>query len=120
MSNHLGIQQILLYKIVNIIKPYIYQGVLSIYLDAESISDDNEVLMVFQGLLSKVPKWTKEDLEREVERINSKSKNSYLHNLLKAVIKSYISIFIEETKDTYVDPEYYENIKVEEYIHSYL
>jgi hypothetical protein len=117
MSNHLGIQKILLYKLVNIIKPFIYQGLLSIYLDAESISDNNEVLMVFQGLLSKVPKWTNDDLQREVERINSKSKVDYLHNLLKASIKSYISIFIEETKDTYVDPEYYENIKLEEYIH---
>ena len=73
MSNHLGIQKILLYKLVNIIKPFIYQGLLSIYLDAESISDNNEVLMVFQGLLSKVPKWTNDDLQREVERINSKS-----------------------------------------------
>ena len=117
MSNHLGIQKILLYKLVNIIKPFIYQGLLSIYLDAESISDNNEVLMVFQGLLGKVPKWTNEDLQREVERINSKSKVNYLHNLLKASIKSYISIFIEETKDTYVDPEYYENIKLEDYIH---
>ena len=117
MSNHLGIQKILLYKIVNIIKPFIYQGLLSIYLDAESISDDNEVLMVFQGLLGKVPKWSSEDLQREVQRINSKSKCAYLHNLLKSIIKSYISIFIEETKDTYVDPEFYDNIKLEDYIH---
>ena len=77
MSNHIGIQKILLYKIVNIIKPYIYQGILSVYLDAESISDNKEVLMVFQGLLSKVPKWSNEDLQREVLRIHSKSKCTY-------------------------------------------
>lgn len=116
MSNLLGIKKILTYKLINIIKPYIYEGILSIYLDASNISNSNDVLMVFQGLLSKIPKWSDQDLLKEVTRIKTKCSCGYLENLIKSLVKINISIFLEETKDTFVEPSLYENITLTKFI----
>ena len=115
MSNLLGIKKILTYKLINIIRPYIYEGILSIYLDAANISNSNEVLMVFQGLLSKIPKWSDQDLMKEVARIKTKCTCNYLENLIKSLVKINISIFLEETKDTFVEPSLYEKITLTEF-----
>lgn len=117
MSNLLGIKKILTYKLLNIIRPFIYEGILSIYLDAENISQEDEILMVFQGLLSRIPKWSDSDILKEATRIESNSNCLYLVNLLRSLIKINIQIFLEETKDTYVEPNLYEKITLKDYIH---
>ena len=117
MSNLLGIKKILTYKLINIIRPFIYEGILSIYLDAENIAQEDEILMVFQGLLSRIPKWSDTDLIKEVTRIKSNSNCLYLVNLMRSLIKINIQIFLEETKDTYVEPNLYEKITLKDYIH---
>lgn len=117
MSNLLGIKKILTYKLINIIRPFIYEGILSIYLDAENISQEDEILMVFQGLLSRIPKWSDTDIIKEVTRIESNSNCLYLVNLMRSLIKINIQIFLEETKDTYVEPNLYEKITLKDYIH---
>ena len=107
MSNLVGIKNILTYKLINSIKPFIYEGLLSVYLDATNISEPENVLMVFQGLLSRIPKWSENDLIKEVNRIKSNSKCIYLDNLLK-FNKDQHKYILEETKDTFVDPSLYE------------
>jgi hypothetical protein len=72
--------------------------------------------MVFQGLLSKIPKWSDQDLMKEVARIKTKCTCNYLENLIKSLIKINISIFLEETKDTFVEPSLYEKITLTEFI----
>ena len=117
MSNLLGIKKILTYKLINIIRPFFYEGVLSVYLDAANISSNDNVLMVFQGLLSKIPKWSDAEIDKEVERIKGKCKCPYFDNLLRSVLKINISIFLDETKDTFVEPTLYEKITLRDFIH---
>jgi hypothetical protein len=117
MSNLLGIKKILTYKLINIIRPFFYEGVLSIYLDAANISNSDKVLMVFQGLLSRIPKWSDAEIVKEVERIKGKCNCPYFDNLLRSVIKINISIFLDETKDTFVESSLYEKITLKEFVH---
>ena len=117
MSNLLGIKKILLYKLINIVRPFIYEGILSVYLDAENIAQEDEILMVFQGLLSRIPKWVEEDILKEVTRIKTNCKCLYLENLVRSIIKINIQIFLEETKDTFVDPKLYEKVELKDFIH---
>jgi len=71
-------------QLTNILVPYIYEGVESIYQDALNL-DSKNVLKQFQNLLQKVPKWNQEMIETETKRIIDASKCSYLGDLLTAV-----------------------------------
>jgi hypothetical protein len=83
-------------QLVSILKPCIYQGIKSIYMDAKDIchqdnSPDN-VLMVFQDLLSRIPKWSQDIISKEYDRISSASKCDYIDDLLKVVYVSHIKV----------------------------
>ena len=64
-------------QLINIFKPYIYQGIKSLYNDSYNIceNDENpeekrkEILMVFQDLLDRVPKWSQDVIDKEYKRI---------------------------------------------------
>ena len=83
-------------QLVSILKPCIYQGVKSIYMDAKDIChQDNtpdNVLIVFQDLLSRIPKWSQDIINKEFERISNASKCDYIDDLLKVVYVSHIKI----------------------------
>ena len=83
-------------QLVSILKPCIYQGVKSIYIDAKDIChQDNtpdNVLMVFQDLLSRIPKWSQDIITKEYDRISSVSKCDYIDDLLKVVYVSHIKV----------------------------
>ena len=83
-------------QLISILKSCIYQGIKSIYLDAKDIShQDNtpdNVLMVFQDLLSRIPKWSQDIINKEYERISNVSKCDYIDELLKVVYISHIKI----------------------------
>ena len=83
-------------QLVSILKPCIYQGVKSIYMDAKDIChQDNtpdNVLMVFQDLLSRIPKWSQDIITKEYDRISSVSKCDYIDDLLKVVYVSHIKV----------------------------
>jgi hypothetical protein len=74
-------------QLVSILKPCIYQGIKSIYLDAKDICmQDNtpeKILMQFQELLSRIPKWSQDIINKEYERILNVSKCDYIEDLLK-------------------------------------
>ena len=83
-------------QLVNIIRPYIYDGVKSIYDDAKEICDrnntPNSTLMTFQKLLSNIPKWSQEIIDQEYDRIISESQCDWLEDLITAVFVSHTKI----------------------------
>ena len=83
-------------QLISILKTCIYQGMKSIYMDSKDIchqdnSPDN-VLMVFQDLLTRIPKWSQDIINKEFERITNSSKCDYIDDLLKVVYMSHIKI----------------------------
>lgn len=83
-------------QLISVLKPCIYQGIKSIYLDSKDIcNQDNtpdKVLMVFQDLLSRIPKWSQDIITKEFERIVSVSKCDYIEDLLKVIYVSHIKV----------------------------
>jgi len=83
-------------QLISILKACIYQGIKSIYMDAKDICNQentpDNVLMVFQDLLSRIPKWSQDIINKEYERITSVSKCDYIDDLLKVVYVSHIKI----------------------------
>jgi hypothetical protein len=83
-------------QLISVLKPCIYQGLKSIYADAKDIcNQDNtpdKVLMVFQDLLSRIPKWSQDIINKEFDRVVSVSKCDYLEDLLKVIYVSHIKV----------------------------
>jgi hypothetical protein len=83
-------------QLISILKTCIYQGIKSIYMDSKDIChQDNtpdNVLMIFQDLLSRIPKWSQDIINKEFERITNVSKCDYIDDLLKVVYVSHIKI----------------------------
>lgn len=83
-------------QLVSILRPCIYQGLKSIFLDAKDIcNQDNtpeNVLMILQDLLSRIPKWSQDIINKEYQRIVDVSQCDYIEDLLKVVYISHIKI----------------------------
>lgn len=83
-------------QLVSILRPCIYQGIKSIFLDAKDIcNQDNtpeNVLMIFQDLLSRIPKWSQDIINKEYQRIVDVSQCDYIEDLLKVIYVSHIKI----------------------------
>jgi hypothetical protein len=74
---------------VSIFTPLVADGVRSIFSEAWKIciqnDEANKYLMTFQNLLSRVPKWNNEIIEKERVRIVEKSGCDYLEDLITCV-----------------------------------
>ena len=83
-------------KLLNVLTPYVNEGVYSIYNEAIKICNDNKendkYLMTFQNLLSRIPKWNNSIIETETKRIVDKSKCAYLEDLISCVHISHLKI----------------------------
>lgn len=80
-------------QLVNIISPFIFDGIQSLYEEACKVSKENEELKIFQSFLKKVPGWNNLILETETARILKESGcEDLLAQLLLAVIKSNIMV----------------------------
>jgi hypothetical protein len=83
-------------QLISILKQCIYQGIKSIYMDSKDIcNQDNtpeKILMVFQDLLSRIPKWSQDIINKEYERIVNVSKCDYIEDLLKVIYVSHIKV----------------------------
>jgi len=80
-------------QLINIIYPFIYDGMQSLYDEALKVSKDNEELRIFQSFLKKIPSWNPLILDSETSRILKESDCSdLLPQLLNAVIKSNIMV----------------------------
>jgi hypothetical protein len=106
-------------QLVNVLTPLIYEGVQSIYTEALKTSDDsNNVLKVFQTFLKLVPKWNPETIKQETDRIMNNSKSySWLPDLVKATLKANIIVLTYNSSKNKVDPKYYKDVKIEDFIH---
>lgn len=80
-------------QLINILSPYIYEGIQSIYNEAKKIAKKNEELKLFQTFLRKIPKWNQNIIDNETKRILKESTcGDILEELIKAVIKSNIML----------------------------
>jgi Family of unknown function (DUF5764) len=72
-------------------------GFWSIYDSAKELCDRNgqldQVLRTFQNMLTRIPEWSEETLNTEVDRIIKISKCTYLDDLLMGVFISYMKSF---------------------------
>jgi hypothetical protein len=99
-------------------------GLWSIYDNAvkacERTSQPEKTLQTFQNLLTRVPQWTPETLDKEVDRIMQASKCDYIEDLLLGVFVSYIRAFatLQQSEATHVDLEF-ERPTVAKFVHSY-
>jgi hypothetical protein len=77
--------------------PHIADGLWSVYDSAKSACDRNgqpeKTLQTFQNLLTRIPQWNVETLDKEVDRITVASKCDYIEDLLLGVFVSYIRAF---------------------------
>jgi hypothetical protein len=76
-------------RLISILCPLIMEGYLSIFSEAWTLCEDNDetekYLMTFQNLISRVPKWNSEIIEKEKDRIIENSGCTYLEDLLTCV-----------------------------------
>ena len=83
-------------QLVNIISPYIYAGIKSIYIEAkEECFERDEMentLRTFQKRLSEIPKWNQEIIDEEYNTIITESKCDWLEDLIMAVFVSHTRI----------------------------
>ena len=79
-----------------------------------------KTLQTFQNLLTSIPKWNEETLEKEVERITTASKCDYIEDLLLGVFVSYIRAFasLQQTEATQVNIEF-DRPSLSKFIHTF-
>ena len=83
-------------QLINILRTPMYIGIQSIYNDAKNVCQNdnrpNDVLMVFQELLSRIPKWSQEIINQEYTRITDSSKCDWIEDLLKVIYVAHIKV----------------------------
>lgn len=107
--------------LTNIITPLIFEGIQSIYKEAQKLSDATDVLKIFQTFLKRIPKWNKNLIEKETLRImNSSHSYEWLDNLIKATLKSNLVVLMYNPtiKNQHkIDSSFYNNISSCDFIH---
>jgi hypothetical protein len=107
--------------LINILTPLIFEGIQSIYREAQKMSDATDVLKIFQTYLKRIPKWNQNLIENETERIiNSSHSYGWLGDLIKATLKSNLIVLMyNPTRKTQekVDSTFYNNISTADFIH---
>ena len=83
-------------KLINILTPLIFEGIKSIFNDAvqlcEQNKEKNKYLLTFQKLLSNIPHWNMDTINKEKDRIVNKSKCDYLEDCITCVHISLLKI----------------------------
>ena len=82
-------------QLTSILRPFLYDGIKSIYEDCKNFcktNENNNVLFIFQETLSKIPKWNQEIIDKEVTRIITDSGCDWLEDLITAVFVSHTKI----------------------------
>jgi hypothetical protein len=111
-------------NLTRVLVPHVSDGLWSVYDNAVKACDRNgqpeKTLQTFQNLLTRVPQWSTETLDKEVDRIITASKCDYIEDLLLGVFVSYIRAFatLQQSEATHVNIEF-ERPTVSKFIHSY-
>ena len=104
--------------------PHVADGLWSIYDNAKTACERNsqpeKTLQTFQNLVTRIPQWSPETLDKEVDRIATVSKCDYIEDLLLGVFVSYIRAFasLQQSDATHVNLEF-ERPSVSKFIHTY-
>lgn len=111
-------------NLTRVLVPHVSDGLWSIYDNAVKACERNgqmeKTLQTFQNLLTRVPQWTTEILDKEVDRIIQASRCDYIEDLLLGVFVSYIRAFatLQQSEATHVNIEF-DRPSVAKFIHSY-
>ena len=107
--------------LINILNPLIFEGILSIYKEAQEIAGQDNVLKIFQTFLKRIPKWNQTIIEKETNRIiNSSQSYGWLGDLIKATLKANLVVLMYNPtvkSQTKLDNSFYKNINVNDFIH---
>lgn len=120
--------------LINLLKPFIYEGFYGIYLQAVKVEDDYiqkekinpkiknpGIFKIFQTLLRDIPNLGDNFIEEETKRIKERSKSSdFFDDLVRAVIKSFIVLLtfnVSQKKCQVVKEKFHESINIRHFIH---
>lgn len=104
--------------------PHVADGLWSVYDNAKTACERNnqpeKILQTFQNLLTRIPQWSTETLDKEVDRIATVSKCDYMEDLLLGVFVSYIRAFasLQQSDATHVNIEF-QRPSLSKFIHAY-
>lgn len=80
-------------QLSDILVPYLYEGINSIYEESKKVEDENAtILKIFQDNLKKIHKWNQDIIDQETQRILERSQCTYLDDLITAVFISQTRI----------------------------
>ena len=106
------VKQTMRENLTRVLVPHVSDGLWSIYDSAKQACLRNEqpekTIQTFQNLLTRIPQWNEETLDKEVDRIRIASKCDYLEDLLLGVFVSYIRAFasLQQTEASRVNIEF--------------
>ena len=105
----------------NIITPFIFEGLQSIYREAMQLAGTNDILKRFQSFLKRVPKWNQTMIEQETNRIiNSSHSYGWINDLIKATLKANLIVLMYNPTSkvqSKVNPGFYQDIRTTDFIH---
>ncbi len=103
--------------------PHVADGLWSVYDSAKTACERNKqpekTLQTFQNLLTRIPQWNVETLDKEVDRIAVASKCDYIEDLLLGVFVSYIRAFasLQQVEAEHVEIPF-ESPPLSKFVHS--
>jgi hypothetical protein len=118
------VKQTLRENLARVLVPHIADGLWSVYDSAKTACQRNQqpekTLQTFQNLLTRIPQWSSDTLEKEVDRITIASKCDYIEDLLLGVFVSYIRAFasLQQVDATHVSLDF-ERPTLQKFIHTY-
>lgn len=118
------VKQTLRENLGRVLVPHIADGLWSIYDNAKTACERNQqpekTLQTFQNLLTRIPSWTDEILNSEVDRIMIASKCEYIDDLLLGVFVSYIRAFasLQQSESTRVNIDF-DRPPVSKFVHTF-
>lgn len=118
------VKQTMRENLTRVIVPHVADGFWSIYDNAKAACERNgqpeKTLQTFQNLLTSVPKWNEQTLQKEVDRIITASKCDYIEDLLLGVFVSYIRAFasLQQSDATQVNIEF-DRPSLPKFIHTF-
>lgn len=111
-------------NLTRVLVPHVADGFWSIYDNAKTACEKNgqpeKTLQTFQNLLTSIPKWNEQTLDKEVDRIITASKCDYIEDLLLGVFVSYIRAFasLQQSEATQVNVEF-DRPSLPKFVHTY-
>lgn len=118
------VKQAMRENLTRTIVPHVSDGIWSVYDNALKACERNnqpeKTLQTFQNLLTRIPQWNEETLNKEVDRIITVSKCDYIEDLLLGVFVSYIRAFasLQQSEATHVDI-HFDRPSLHKFLHAY-